>query len=211
MANIKHATLTGANLHEPKGVAAASQGQVYVADGGGSGAWKKINQTDNIDYSVVSKNQNGFNIILDNAYTSASPRALVANTRVAITNNGLKAGTDQIRLGAVWNATTSDFTLTDLNSAYILRVNYKITAAATDATPYAIKLEAEHDNPVGSIIYGNTQYVKGGSYVNNLVTTDLFFVGPSLQNSNLKLYVTPDTAMSMYDISFMLQRTYKES
>ena len=34
-----HADLTGAELHESKGVAAASVSTVYVADGAGSGAW----------------------------------------------------------------------------------------------------------------------------------------------------------------------------
>ena len=37
-----HKDLTGADLHEPKGVAAASAGQVYVADGAGSGAWSAL-------------------------------------------------------------------------------------------------------------------------------------------------------------------------
>ncbi len=39
MANVSHATLTGADLHEPKGVSSATAGTVYVANGGGSGAW----------------------------------------------------------------------------------------------------------------------------------------------------------------------------
>jgi len=39
MANVAHATLTGADLHEPKGIGAASALTVYVADGVGSGAW----------------------------------------------------------------------------------------------------------------------------------------------------------------------------
>lgn len=34
-----HKDLTGADLHEPKGASSASAGQVYVADGSGSGAW----------------------------------------------------------------------------------------------------------------------------------------------------------------------------
>jgi hypothetical protein len=34
-----HKDLTGTDLHEPKGVAAASAGTVYVANGSGSGAW----------------------------------------------------------------------------------------------------------------------------------------------------------------------------
>ena len=39
MANVNHSTLTDPYLHEPKGVATATSGDVYVADGAGSGAW----------------------------------------------------------------------------------------------------------------------------------------------------------------------------
>jgi microcystin-dependent protein len=39
MANTNHRDLTGVSLHEPKGAAAAAAGQVYVANGSGSGSW----------------------------------------------------------------------------------------------------------------------------------------------------------------------------
>lgn len=39
MANVAHSTLTGADLHEPKGAAAATSGYVYAADGAGGGSW----------------------------------------------------------------------------------------------------------------------------------------------------------------------------
>lgn len=39
MANVNHSALTDPYLHEPKGAAAASSGDVYVANGSGSGAW----------------------------------------------------------------------------------------------------------------------------------------------------------------------------
>jgi hypothetical protein len=39
MANVNHNTLTDPYLHEPKGVASAASGEVYVANGAGSGAW----------------------------------------------------------------------------------------------------------------------------------------------------------------------------
>ena len=41
MANVNHSTLTDPYLHEPKGVASAASGSVYVADGAGSGDWTK--------------------------------------------------------------------------------------------------------------------------------------------------------------------------
>lgn len=34
-----HSTLTGAELHEPKGISLASANEVYVANGSGSGSW----------------------------------------------------------------------------------------------------------------------------------------------------------------------------
>lgn len=40
MANVTHSSLTGADLHEPKGVETANSEDVYVADGSGSGVWK---------------------------------------------------------------------------------------------------------------------------------------------------------------------------
>jgi hypothetical protein len=36
---VEHSTLTTTDLHEPKGVAAASADQLYIAGGAGSGTW----------------------------------------------------------------------------------------------------------------------------------------------------------------------------
>lgn len=41
MANIQHADIPEAQLHEPKGASTATSGQVYTSDGTGSGAWQK--------------------------------------------------------------------------------------------------------------------------------------------------------------------------
>ena len=40
---VAHSSLTGSDLHEPKGAAGASSGQVYTADGAGSGSWEAAN------------------------------------------------------------------------------------------------------------------------------------------------------------------------
>lgn len=37
-----HSQLTGDDLHEPKGVESATAGELYVADGAGSGAWQSL-------------------------------------------------------------------------------------------------------------------------------------------------------------------------
>lgn len=45
MTNVTHASLTGASLHEPKGIESALSGQVYVANGASTGAWTSIDST----------------------------------------------------------------------------------------------------------------------------------------------------------------------
>lgn len=42
MTNISHASLTGSNLHEPKGADTAVLGTVYVSNGAGSGSWESV-------------------------------------------------------------------------------------------------------------------------------------------------------------------------
>lgn len=39
MPNVEHNSLTGAENHEPKGAETATAGQIYIADGAGSGDW----------------------------------------------------------------------------------------------------------------------------------------------------------------------------
>jgi len=42
MANVEHVDIQDPQIHEPKGVLAATDGEVYVADGALSGAWAKL-------------------------------------------------------------------------------------------------------------------------------------------------------------------------
>ena len=42
LSTVSHATLTGVDLHEPKGVGTAANGTVYIANGSGSGAWGSV-------------------------------------------------------------------------------------------------------------------------------------------------------------------------
>jgi hypothetical protein len=40
LANVQHNALTDPNIHEPKGITSAVNGEVYMANGSGSGTWK---------------------------------------------------------------------------------------------------------------------------------------------------------------------------
>lgn len=45
MTSVPHASLTGASLHEPKGIESSLSGQVYVSNGASTGAWTSIDST----------------------------------------------------------------------------------------------------------------------------------------------------------------------
>lgn len=73
---IQHNLITGSDLHEPKGVASASNKTVYVANGSGSGVWTAPNAVANvyINFNAASPTYTQANttsdIILDPTWLS---------------------------------------------------------------------------------------------------------------------------------------------
>jgi len=69
---IQHKLIADADLHEPKGVASASSGKVYVADGTGSGSWQypsgKVHGEIYIDAGATSQTLSG-----SSAYSKLNP------------------------------------------------------------------------------------------------------------------------------------------
>jgi len=84
MADIEHRVLTGADLHEPKGIAAAAVGLVYVSDGAGSGSWTSV-PTDNSVGEIYSPTTDAINITVAGSYVRWSPATGVANAVQNIT------------------------------------------------------------------------------------------------------------------------------
>lgn len=203
----QHKNIANADLHETKGVSTASAGQLHKAVGDGTGTWGKANEVDNMDYSVKAKNRFGWADISDSLYTSASPRSITSGTRTQITIDGLASQTDTSRLSGGWDG--SQFLVDDLNAMYVLRVQFKCKAAAAAGTPYIALLEIESANGP-TVIAGSTQFIKGGNYTNLVSATFPIYIGSFINNQALKMYITPDTAISAYDFGVVLQRTYYE-
>lgn len=93
MANVQHSALTGAELHEPKGAATASAGEVYVANGAASGVW--------------TPREYHLNVLLDDVSTAST-------IYVPIPYQGTVVKVTSVLEGAIG---TSDATITVSNSA----------------------------------------------------------------------------------------------
>jgi len=89
MANVEHNVLTGVSLHEPKGVAAASANEVYVADGAASGSHKQITPTNLVMVHSAS----------DFPTAAAGVRTLVASTVYWVVG-AVSIGSDRLVMSA---------------------------------------------------------------------------------------------------------------
>jgi hypothetical protein len=205
---IQHASIPDGQRHEPKGISTATASQVYVANGATSGAWRKVRETD-IDYSNPANNLFGWNDIADSQYTSGAPRAISSGARTKLTNNALGSQTNTTRLGNIWSTANNQFEINDLNATYIIEVNAKIRTTATAGTPYIALFEVESANGP-TVIRGATQFIKGGSAVNNISINYLVYFGSFINNQALSVFVTPDAAIDIYDVGFIVQRLYRE-
>lgn len=103
MANVEHAAITDPNIHEPKGIATAEDGQVYVADGAGSGEWTDADtlftagQWTMNDLVHVKYESNSAQELPDDTWTTAFLNQVKTNnlTSVSLSSNriSLPAGT----------------------------------------------------------------------------------------------------------------------
>ena len=82
----QHSTLTGPELHEPKGADTASANEVFVADGSGSGSFQSISAYGGWAYNSTSSG--GATLITPTAYTLVAPVTAASNLK-GFTHNSL--------------------------------------------------------------------------------------------------------------------------
>jgi len=112
----EHSTLTGANLHEPKGVASATNGQIYLANGSGSGVWTDSNTIASAsEYAMI--------------YTAGGTTASAAITTATLLNMFASDGSANV---AVADSANDRITLTTAG-LYFISFNISYTGSASNA------------------------------------------------------------------------------
>ncbi len=118
-----HSTLTGADLHEPKGVESASSGTVYVANGSGSGSWSTIDSSNLNSSSIKNINKGKVYVTFPDISTAGSIFVPVSsNLRV-----------DKITATLQGPLTTADNIITVYNGAGVSMGNMTIYAGGSAA------------------------------------------------------------------------------
>lgn len=144
MATIQHSLLTAANIHEPKGVDAATIGQVYVADGAGSGDWATVN---------------AWNIVTKLTTTSRTNNTLTADPDLVIPMSASKIYL--VRGMIVYTAAATpdlkyDWSFADnVTASDGINTIYSASQGPAASTPYTIRYESKGDSDADQAISGN--------------------------------------------------------
>lgn len=92
MPNVSHSSLTGAELHEPKGADSASSAQIYIADGLGSGDWRYLPHGfctySNIGTGVTYTAPTAYTLINPTTTADPAPRDVTHNSANRLTYAG---------------------------------------------------------------------------------------------------------------------------
>ena len=156
---IQHNLITGSDLHEPKGVAAASNKTVYVANGSGSGVWTAPNAVANVYI----------------AFNLASPTYTQANT------------TSDVILDPTWlSGVVSDFTVQTSPNARI-RYDGTDTKNVTITLAIACNQASGSNKNVEFALFRNGIEITGSRSVRTTTTGDwgnIAVVGSTTMTTN---------------------------
>lgn len=143
MANVQHASLTGADLHEPKGAATATVGTYYVSNGAASGTWKTLSAHGGLHAIATS---------MTPTWSSWNPLT------IATTGSGSSAN--------VTEGATNRLTYTGTETRRFLvncRGYLSFYAGSTGGVPYAITSAYVYLYKNGSAVTGTQFYTTGSS------------------------------------------------
>tara|TARA_R110000787_G_scaffold231889_1_gene339222 strand:+ start:570 stop:1139 length:570 start_codon:yes stop_codon:yes gene_type:complete len=137
---IQHNTITGTDLHEPKGAAAAAANKVYVANGSASGAWSTLTTS---TMALPKGKFHFYNVGSPYTHTWNASPTIVAPTTIA---SGLGS--------LVTEATTARLTYTGTLTA-VVKLDFDITVQHAVGSDVPV-LIAVHKN--GTVIAGSESY-----------------------------------------------------
>jgi len=113
----EHNTILDPEIHEPKGIAAASAARVLVSDGAGSGAWTGIlpNKPTSINVEADFPEQSGSTITLQSDVVYAISDSFPTAKRFIVENNATLIGFGPIGPTLTYTGTAVMFTGADAN------------------------------------------------------------------------------------------------
>lgn len=194
MANVEHRDLTGASLHEPKGVSTATDGQVATAQSGGV-QWVDPNALNSVDYGGIG--------LFNSAGTSVSTIGTTAQ-KLTVFDTALPSSPN-VTADAV---TDKDLTLLAAGDYQITFTISFATTAVGDAGTYQFRLRVNGSEGTGSQAIGVHRQMSGS---NDTGSASFSGIATFAVNDVLTVWVESDEAgntddIDIYEASFFVHR-----
>lgn len=156
MANVQHNALTDPNIHEPKGASTATSGQVYVADGTGSGVWQHVAGHAYGDI-YITNNSTAFTLAASSATSKLNPSgAWTQNGYQNITPSAANGQFTVTQAGVYRLDFWAVFETAAIASGTAYNFHYAVNGTATPRKVYAKK----YSNGVDTIHVSACGYVE---------------------------------------------------
>ncbi len=202
MPTVQHSALTGAELHEPKGISGAAANDTYVADGSGGGAWGEPEPKDVSTatagevYRADGAASGAWEDMIDyaNVYTQESDAVTVSS--IGTTAQTLPFSNNGPDLGAVADQVNNRITLTRAGDYEITFTLSAQTAAVADAGEYEFTIELDG----GNTVYNAKHDFSGTDDLANIVVQGLLTVTAGQQ---LTVEVVSDEAGDTDDLTII--------
>lgn len=220
MAQIQLNAVPDAQLPEVKGAVTASNNEVYVADGAGSGSFQgpvalkasvgaqnngvRINST-----GALVPVTYGYDLFVDGEYTTGSPLAITSgtNTKLNLTEANLTSRTSQ-GLTTTYDYTNDTFSVEGLNSLYRVGLQFKVRPA-TNNTSIDVSLQSPTVTP--SPFTGTNLYMSKGANQEHLFIAELpLQASAAIISNNVEVYFQPNgTNVEIYEIQLLIQKIFE--
>ena len=186
--SIEHKNITDPNIHEPKGAAAASVGQVYVSNGAGSGTWKRLG---------------GWAKYADSTYTSGSPLAVTGGATVTLPNNGAGAGTNTSNLSGAFDTSTYELLPTTVGVFYECHVSFSASYSGSGHAHIDVAIDT------GTVVSAAVLSLPKAASSSHTVSVTLPVQVDAAFNSNGAIIeVTPSNNTNIWGISLVISKIF---
>jgi len=216
----EHNTLTGSQLHEPKGVESAAAGLVYVSDSGTSGTWAESSaittgaalagQTYVADGagSGAWESVHGWGNYKDNATAQT-----FTTTAAKLSIDGLGSTTETGYLPSgvsnFWNTTADTMTPDTLGDSYLIRLDLPITAVTGSASYLEMEMDIGGAATPTVVIVDRQISVSAGSNKVVSVSFGVFSLSTFLANGAQIFLKTDANTVQVTAPGILIQRVSK--
>ena len=172
---------------------------------------KQVNENGTVIDLTANSTNTGWELYEDTQYTEISPFEIDEGVAVALPNNGLSSDVSQApTVNALYDGTR--MTPNDLGDSYVLRISIAVATTSNNGTfSLSLDISALGD---GSITIASTAIrTARGTGINNAqlysIAIPIFTLGTFMANGGLFRFESITGDSSLYDISFLIQKTHK--